>query len=508
MFIGYIVNDSHPCLKTITESEIEKYANDKPILIVGFDKAYELYPSITLENKVVDQSKQIFYSFSFQEAEDKYKENLKNFLNHCFQLFISSYKVIPIVNIFDFKQIKGDIFYYETPTLITITSSNKIYYFNKEIINFFNSDSLNLLLEKLEDANIISWEKFTFIQSYLKANNCYKSKEQIKLEYANIGDIDLYLGALCLDSLTGLNLANKSINTWQRAYEVETYLSSLPIKVNEELLKNLASDEENTVAQSIYSNLNKSYIVQKYNGTDKITGRMFATKSGFSVQTLPPNMRNIVIAEKNCLLVEFDYQYFEYTLLSQLCKFSLTADPHLALSQLLFNDSNHRVIGKEINYSLLYGKSITTLLKDLYKQFEINIPEQELKEKLLEVIKPMEELKQRLTQEFEANGFILNYFNRNIVPEKNYTCLNNYIQSTAADFFIIKLLKIRDLLKKYSSQNQIILQNHDSILLNLTIDEIENTDLVQDIFAILREQENNLVAEVDMKYGINWGNLK
>lgn len=508
MFIGYIVNDSHPCLKTISESEIEKYTNDKPILIVGFDKAYELYPFITLENKIIDKSKQLFYSFSFQEAEDKYKDNLKNFLNHCFQLFIDSYKVIPVVDVLEFKHLKGDVFYHETTTLITVTTSNKIYYFNKEIVTFFNADSLILIEDRLKDANIISWEKFTFIQSYLKANNCYKSKEQIRLEYLNIGDIDLYLGALCLDSLTNLNLANKSISTWQRAYEIETYLSSIKVKVDEELLKNLASDEENTVAQSIYSNLNNGYIIQKYNGTDKITGRIFATKSGFSVQTLTSNMKNIIVAEKGCLLVEFDYQYFEYTLLSQLCKFTLATDPHLHLSQLLFGDSNHRSIGKEINYSLLYGKSITTLIKDLYKQFEISLPEQELKEKLLETIKPMEELKQRLTTEFETNGFILNYFNRNITPEKNYTCLNNYIQSTATDFFIIKLFKIKELLARYSSLNHIVLQNHDSVLLNLTIDEIDNTDLVKEIFNILREQENGLVAEVDMKYGINWGVLK
>ncbi len=508
MFIGYIVNDFHPCLKTISESEIGKYTNDKPILIVGFDKAYELYPSITLESKVIDSSKQIFYSFSFQEAEDKYKENLRNFLNHCFQLFINSYKVIPIVDVSEFKHLKGEVFYYETATLITVTTSNKIYYFNKEIITFLNPDSLDLLLDKLQGANIISWEKFTFIQSYLKANNCYKSKEQIRLEYANVGDVDLYLGAMCLDSLVNLNLANKSIDTWQRAYEIETYLSSIRIKVNEELLKNLASDEENTVAQSIYSNLNKGYIVQRYNGTDKITGRIFATKSGFSVQTLTSNMKNIIVAEKDCLLVEFDYQYFEYTLLSQLCKFTLAVDPHLALSQLLFSDTAHRAIGKEINYSLLYGKSINTLLKDLYKQFEIHIPEQELKDKLLEVIKPMEELKQRLIQEFESNKFILNYFNRNITPDKSYNCLNNYIQSTATDFFIIKLLKIKKLLSKYSSLNQIVLQNHDSVLLNLTVSEIESTDLVKEIFAILREEENSLVAEVDMKYGNSWGNLK
>lgn len=508
MFIGYIVNDFHPCLKTITSNEIKKYTNDKPILIVGFDKAYELYPFITLENKVISQSKQIFYSFSFQEAEDKYKENLENFLQHCFQLFISSYKVIPIVDINQFKDLRGDVFFHETTTLITVTSNNKIYYFNKEIVTFFNSSSLEILIDKLKGANVISWEKTIFIQSYLKANNCYKSKEQIKIEYSKIGDVDLYFGALCLDSLTNLNLFNKSVETWQRAYEIETYLSSIKVRVNEELLKNLASDEENAVAQSIYSNLNKGYIVQKYNGTDKITGRIFANKSRFSIQTLTSNMKNIIVAEKDCLLVEFDYQYFEYTLLSQLCKFTLTADPHLALSQLLFGDSDHRTIGKEINYSLLYGKSITSLLKDLYKQFEINIPEQELKEKLLEVIKPMEELKERLIQEFETNGFILNYFNRNITPEKNYTCLNNYIQSTAADFFIIKLLKIRDLLGKYSSLNKIVLQNHDSVLLNLTVDEIENTDLVKDIFSILRDTEDKLVAEVDMKYGLNWGNLK
>jgi DNA polymerase I-like protein with 3'-5' exonuclease and polymerase domains len=112
-----------------------------------------------------------------------------------------------------------------------------------------------------------------------------------------------------------------------------------------------------------------------------------------------------------------------------------------------------------------------------------------------------------LRKEFKQNGYILNYFKRRIYPEKNYALVNNYIQSTAADIIIRKILKIRELLTKYNPLNSIVLQNHDSVLLNFCKYDIENTDIVLKIKEILEESENGLFNKVSLKYGTNWRDL-
>lgn len=510
MFIGYIINDFHPCLKTIQPNEIESCVGDKPILIVGAEQAYNLYPHMTLENKVIDSKKQIYYSFSKEESEVKYREHLTNFLSNCFQIFAKQYKIKPIVDLDSLRIPSKEVFLYETKTLLTITTNNKIYYLNKEIISFFNSGiTINEFVSKfLKGKKIISWDSHNYFSAYTKANNCYQTKEQVRAYFIPFGDIDLYMGAIALDFLNTLDLTTPNILTWQRAYETQSFLSQVEIKVNEPLIKNLASDEENVILQNVYRAINNGYIIQHYNGTDKTTGRMYATSSGFSLQSLPKTSRDIIIAEEGCILVEFDYQYFEYAILSQLCKMPIKGDPHISISQLLFNDKEHRAIGKKVNYSLLYGESLDSLVDEVYREQTLAITKEQFKTKLIELVTPIKTFDKELTELFNKNGYINNYFNRNIIPKKGYACLNNYVQSTAADFVILKIEALNKYLKKYNLLNKIVLQNHDSILLNLRLEDIENTSLVDDINEILESPEENLVAKVDVKYGVSWGIIK
>jgi hypothetical protein len=505
MFIGYCINDSHPCLKTISFSDIDNNL-DKPILIIGFEYAAEMFPDISLETKTIDVNKRIYYSFSKEESESKYLEHLNNFIKHCFEIVTSKYQIANIVDLTNVEIKAKEIFLHETSISISITTSEKIYYFNKEIIRFFNNLELtSSIISKLisTETKIISWNCHHFFSAYTKANGCYKSKEEIRLLYNNYGDIDLYMGALCMYSLKDCDLNIPEVKIWERAYSIETSLSQIKVKVDVQEVKKLASDDENLIMQDIYKSLENGYINQNYNGTDKITGRIFTANSGYTLQTLAKPARNIIIAEPNCILVEFDYNYFEYNLLGQLCDFNIKGDPHLHMSRLLFNDELHRTIGKGINYSLIYGKSLDTTIKDLQEKYSITIE----KAKLLNLIKPITVLQKKLNNDFKINGYITNYFGRKIYSEKSWACLNNYIQATAAEIIIIKLEKLFSLLKGYNSLNKILLQNHDSILLNLRIEDIEKTEIANDIKNLLEKPENKLTSTVDIKYGYNWRDI-
>jgi DNA polymerase I-like protein with 3'-5' exonuclease and polymerase domains len=175
---------------------------------------------------------------------------------------------------------------------------------------------------------------------------------------------------------------------------------------------------------------------------------------------------------------------------------------------MIFGDEEHRKIGKDINYGLLYGKSVESVLNDLYRDNTIEISREELREKLIKFVEPINILKNNLAEEYKANECIKNYFHRTIVPEEEYKCLNNYIQSTAADFLIRKILKIQDLLEQYSNSNCLLLQNHDSILFNLNLKEVEETQLVECIIEVLESDEDGSTGVVKLNYGKNWEECK
>ena len=509
MKIGFIINGNHPLLQTILPSEISSIEGNKPLLIVGAEKACELYPEFSFESKVINKEKLIFYCFSELESKEKYEEALNNFIIHCFEFHIKDFKIINVYNVEEIKINSKQAFVYETNIFVTITTNTEIFYINKEIYKFIHKENFTLESCNLNRIKLIAWDKFNYFGSYLKPASQYITLRDFKKLYFEENP-EIYLGCLCLkwlEELDDIDFNERSL--WQRAYYIENYLSAVKIKINEERLKSYAANKNNTLMQTIYSNVCEGYINQPYNGTDKITGRMYAIDCGFSLQTLPSKFKDFIIPESDCILVEIDYNYFEYNLLSQICDFKVDEDPHIRLSQIIFGDKEHRTIGKKINYSFIYGKALKTTIKDISDSFpDIILDEEDIKEKLKDVLSSIDELKKRLKKEFKQNGFIFNYYKRRIIPKKEWALVNNYIQSTAADFVILKIDKLIQLFKDYNSDNKIILQNHDSILFNLNIKDIDNTDMLDYIINILNEDEDGLSASFKISYGFNWKELK
>jgi len=500
IILGYIVNDFHPLLQTIELEEVEKLSKIKPVLIVGIEKTLELYPNIDLSSSKISHN--ISFIFSSEESEE-YQKQLKDYLvSLCFS-FLKEYKVEEISLNPEKIIIKSEYsFLYETDKIVTLTTDKTIYYINKEIYYFFNKESLKTIFENLPH-KILSWDNHIFFPSYLKVLDCYASLDSLKTLFKEYTDIDLYCGSICLNWFNMLDLSNlnfKELSLWNRCYDIETKLSTIKVKVNTKLIDELR--EGTNKFQKIYSTIEGGYITQKSNGTDNTTGRIYVKDNDCSLQTMAKKFRNIVIPEKKCVLVEFDYDYFEYTILSQFCDIPIDRDPHLNLSKLIWGDEEHRQQSKSINYSIIYGQSINKSLDQL------NLPnKEEILEKLQEFLIPIENFSKNITCKYQEDGHIKNHFGRIIHPNKDYAILNNFIQSTACDFFIIKLQKVFDLLLQYNSINKIVLQNHDSILLNLEEKTIEDTNIVENIQEILQQEEEGLKAYSPFKYGYDWGSL-
>jgi hypothetical protein len=376
MFLGYIIGDNHPLLKTI--EKIEEAIEAYPVLIVGYQKALETFPAEAFfSSKIIDKEKQIYYCFSFEESKDKYKEGLYNFLTYCFKDTVREYEIIRVLDLVYLRNIiqslDGYCFYYETKKAIVITHLKKIYYINKEYANFFFvqiKDNLKyeLVSKKL---NVLAWDGPLYIGAFLKLNKIYKEKQALIFLLKPFGDIDLYMGALCLErSLYQKIKDQESLNVIYNIYIAENYLSNLKIKVDEELIESRLEEGSNSILENIQKAINlEGFIIQKYNGSDKITGRIYATDSTFSVQTLSYTNKDIIIPyNRECLLIEFDYKYFEYNLLTQIANLPIVGDPHSYLSNFLFGNSDFRSLCKGINYGLLYGKNLDKTIEEIFSE--------------------------------------------------------------------------------------------------------------------------------------------
>lgn len=342
-----------------------------------------------------------------------------------------------------------------------------------------------------------------------------------------------YLNTITIDGLNEQNskfftkgFLTKYSNPINNLFVVENYLSDIK-------LKNIDFEE----AQDLVFPIKGNSIQYSYNGSDSTTGRIYTISDGGyqSLQTLPKERKKILIAEPGCFLIEFDYKTFEFNLLYQLAgiKIDKNKDHHMDMIKFIFSDKVledenkelYRKLGKQINYALIYGMNIEglvdSILDDFFTEEDRQILEDSLvlevrdllkrKIKTSELFEIRDKLTQKILHSFHSNSQILkNYFNRFIHVSKSHAVLNNYIQSIAADFLCLKICMIIDLLDINSldkKKNKILLQNHDSILLQLEAKVIDSSDILENIINIVDCQINDLVGISTFGYGDNWGEI-
>jgi hypothetical protein len=348
-----------------------------------------------------------------------------------------------------------------------------------------------------------------------------------------------------------LELYNSKINK-----EYDRYDTDLIMFKNQDYLSNVELD---AIDYHKYGELNfpmdrNGVSKFTYNCTNSVTGRTYTVTNNGTValQTLPTGKRDVLYADSDCYLIDCDYKNFEFDILLQKagCDFNFIKDidfhyeivcfclPAQNLDALLqcLTYSEIRLYGKNLHYSILYGMNVTKaaeiFLEDIvgvYEKHKIQIETDGLidfisnrisvNEYLNKIFTFSNELKLNKELYFDKDAtestsntvnWIYNHFGRILRVEKVHAILNNYIQATAADILNIKIAKVVDFMedKKMSGKlNKIILQNHDSILLQLEKNYIDNTDYFENIMDILSAPESGLQGRFRFTYGTNWGNL-
>lgn len=261
------------------------------------------------------------------------------------------------------------------------------------------------------------------------------------------------------------------------------------------------------------------------------------------LSSVNPNLQNIpvrsedgkrirtgFVAESGKVLVSADYAQFELRLAAALAgdqklieSFAQNIDIHTKTAAEVFGikmedvSKAQRRAAKVINFGVLYGMSP----KGLADSAEMNFYEaKQFIDDYFRVRKPIKDYLEKTLKQAREEGFVETYFGRRRptpdVKSSNFivrsaaerAAQNMPIQGTEADLMKRAMIRVYDLLKaKYHEEAKLILQVHDSLIIECTkgLEEAVSADLVQIMESVAPELPVKLKADVAI--GVNWGEL-
>lgn len=423
--------------------------------------------------------------------------------------------------VFSVKDIQENNVSFENDNSIVFLGDKGIKIYDKKVSAYFQLESN----PKLKTKNYKTYFRRLFKndgllgKEYTLASIIEQAKEIFKEKY------NLYIPVI-FNTYYKHNAAIAFLSAWDNLFEVEAYMSEVRIYNIQEFTPkydfNFQKDENG-----------RRYIQHEYNASETVTGRMFPKnlKSYQAVQTIAKEDRKIVKAEPDCMLLEFDYKNFETSILTQIALLKsnnfFNEKTRNELEQLLLGEDLHmqtceflnlpktmegRNFAKKINFAITYGMGLEGIVNLVLEEHSIFHAERVKKMILSYCLYEISKL--RLWDSVETtHGLkrtdlkIKTFFDRKIEVQKENAFLNNYIQATAADFFYYKIVDIIALLDSLGNKNKILIQNFDSVLIQLEKTVINNTNTVEKILEVFNSPLNQLQCSVKMKYGETWGEM-
>jgi DNA polymerase-1 len=313
-----------------------------------------------------------------------------------------------------------------------------------------------------------------------------------------------------LDKLVAVHPIIELISNYREVAKLKsTYVDSLPRQVDEK--SRLHTTFSLTVAQ---------------------TGRLSSTDP--NLQNIPirtelgRNIRTAFVAGKGKLLISADYSQFELRLAAILAAdneliemFNRGADIHLMTASQVYGrepedvTKQMRRAAKVINFGIIYGMSphgLTTATGMTYEQA------QDFINKYKDLRKPLFDYMDKLIVEARKTGYVETLFGRRrLLPDlhsSNFVvrqaaeraAINMPIQGTEADLMKMAMIKCEEILKDQHNDCNLLLQIHDSILVECPKDVSENlAKLLKQAMEGVYELPVSL--DVDVSIGKNWGEL-
>ena len=397
--------------------------------------------------------------------------------------------VIPVLASMEKTGIKLDVKYLEK---FSMKIEKSIKDLEKQIFDYtgqeFNISSPSQLSEVLFGANNLK----------LPVNNIKRTKSSYSTAASE------------LDKLRGIHPIIDLISQYREVTKLKnTYVDSLPRQVDQ-----------------------NSRLHTTFSLTTTQTGRLSSLDP--NLQNIPirtdlgRNIRTAFIAEERKTLISADYSQFELRIAAVLANdkelidmFNRGADIHTLTAAQVYGRNNEDVTkqmrraAKVINFGIIYGMSphglsIATGMSRLQAQDFID--------KYKQLRKPLFEYMDEIIKTTKKTGYVETLFGRRrMFPEINSSnylvrqaaeraAINMPIQGTEADLMKMSMVKCNDYLVKQHNNCRLLLQIHDSILVECPDSTVE---LVSKNLKNIMENVYQLPVKlpVEVSVGKNWGNL-
>jgi len=269
-----------------------------------------------------------------------------------------------------------------------------------------------------------------------------------------------------------------------------------------------------------------------FNLTIAQTGRLSSTDP--NLQNIPTRtdlgrrIRTAFVAGEGKKLVSADYSQFELRLAAVLAEdneliemFNRGADIHLTTAAMVYErepedvTKQMRRAAKVINFGILYGMSPhgLSIATGMTREQAVTFIE-----RYKAVRKPLFDYMDRVKDKAKKDGYVDTLFGRRRpmpdIHSSNFVvrqaaeraAINMPIQGTEADLMKLAMVQVQDLLKAQHNDCNMLLQIHDSILVECPAEVADNiADLLkttmQDVYKL------PVRLDVDVTIGDNWGEL-
>jgi DNA polymerase-1 len=237
-------------------------------------------------------------------------------------------------------------------------------------------------------------------------------------------------------------------------------------------------------------------------------------------------IRNVFIADPDCILAEFDYSMHELRCMAEeaedeaLAKALASGDVHRATTASLLGiapeavtSDQRRNIGKVFNFSVIYGVTVWGLMRHLKCD---KLQAQMYLDKFFGTYYKTKQWMDKTASFISNNGYVRSRTGRyrrfpiwDTMDEKQAReGINMPIQSLASDILLYSLIGLDRFLA--DKKSYLCLEIHDSIICNIHKDEMA---IVPDIKHIMLNYWRTYIPfrlplEVDIKMGSSWGEME
>lgn len=255
------------------------------------------------------------------------------------------------------------------------------------------------------------------------------------------------------------------------------------------------------------------------------TGRL--TSSDPNLQNIPisnedaAEIRTVFIPKEGCKLISCDYKQMEINLIAHLSEdpklikdIKDGVDLHAQTATLLWGSPEKRQEGKTANFSLLYGRSISSFANELGLRYH---DAKKLYDKYFAAYPQVREWFEGVQAECQVSGWVSTILGRTrnlkaIADNPRSVAnqaLNTPVQGSGADLMKIAMIRWDEVREKYRFKTEVVLSVHDELLFEAPEEEIKRVlpyiKGVMESVVVVDDIVLKVPMRVEVEIKSNWG---